>query len=217
MVSPTSFDDLGTDWNWDAETVMKASGYIHQLESSPFLITFQILLECLTRLRSLTVKLQMQAIDVIYAYKQVNGVLSSLKSMRDNATSTFSTLFKEITRLAKSLHGEDFELKLPRLNARQTHRANVPTSSAEEYFRITLYNEFLSHLIEEIEERFTRLSTPINTVGLLQLLPSHINTTDDDVPETDIPEELSQAATFYGKVSIECGLRNGMSLSVKFR
>ncbi len=63
-------------------------------------------------------------------------------------------------------------MKQPRVSARQTHRDNVPASSAEEYFRITLYNEFVSHLIEELEERFTRLSTPINTVGLLQLLPS---------------------------------------------
>ena len=45
MASPATFEDLGTDWNWDSETVMKANGYIHQLESSSFLICFQILLE----------------------------------------------------------------------------------------------------------------------------------------------------------------------------
>ena len=188
--------NLGTDWNWNGETVMKANGFIHQLECSSFLITFKILLECLTCLRSLTVKLQMQAIDVIYAYKEINGVLSSLKSMRNNATATFGAIFKETTRLAKTLHGEDFELKCPRLTPRQTHRDNVPASSAEEYFRITLYNEFLSHLIEEVEERFTRLSTPIYTIGLLQLLPSQC--IDRALPETtSIPEELSQAVEFY--------------------
>ena len=59
-----------------------------------------------------------------------------------HATSRFSAIFKETTKLAKHLHGEDFELKRPRLTARQMHRDNVPASSAEEYFRITLYNEF---------------------------------------------------------------------------
>ena len=195
MVSPHNFSNLGTNWNWDGDTVMKANGFIHQLECSTFLVTFRILLECLSCLRSLTVKLQMQAIDVIYAYKELDHVLSSLKSMRSGAESRFGAIFKETTQLAKSLHGEDFELKLPRLSSRQAHRDNVPASSAEEYFRISLYNEFVSHLIEELEERFTRLSTPINTIGLLQLLPSQCTTRTSTDPE--IPEELSTAAEFY--------------------
>ena len=73
-------DELGTDWNWDGETLIKANAYIHQLESSSFLISFKILLECLTHLRSLTVKLQMQAMDVLYAYSEVNMVLSTMKT-----------------------------------------------------------------------------------------------------------------------------------------
>ena len=36
-------------------------------------------------LRDLTKKLQSQAIDVFYAYKQVNSVVSTLKGMRDNS------------------------------------------------------------------------------------------------------------------------------------
>ena len=47
---------------------MKANVFIHQLESSTFLVSFKILLECLAHLRGLTVKVQMQAIDVLYAY-----------------------------------------------------------------------------------------------------------------------------------------------------
>lgn len=35
---------MGTDWHWDGETVVKATD---QLESSSFLICFQILLTCL--------------------------------------------------------------------------------------------------------------------------------------------------------------------------
>ena len=61
---------------------MKANGFIHQLESAPFLVCFRILLECLSHLRGLTVKLQMQAIDVVYAYNQVSALICSFKSMR---------------------------------------------------------------------------------------------------------------------------------------
>ena len=61
---------------------MQATRFIHQLESPTFLICFQIYLACLTHLRGLTIKLQMQAMDVIYAYKQVKSVHSSLVRMR---------------------------------------------------------------------------------------------------------------------------------------
>lgn len=172
---------------------MKATGFIHQLESASFLICFQILLECLSRLRGLTVKLQMQAIDVVYAYKQVRALVSLFNGMRERADEAFGKIFKDTTTLAKQLHGEDFELKKPRLTSRQAHRANVTVQSAEEYFRITLYNEFLSHIVTELEERFS--SSHHQTLGLLQLLPELCSSRDD----TDIPDELSQVATFYSE------------------
>ena len=129
--------------------MIKATGFIHQLESASFLVCFQILLECLSHLRGLTVKLQMQAIDAVYAYKQVHALITSLKGMRARADETFSKIFKDTTTLAKQIHGEDFELTRPRLNALQAH-VNVTVQSVEEYFRITLYNEFLSHIVTEI-------------------------------------------------------------------
>ena len=55
MVCPASFENFGTQWNWNGDTVMQGTGFIHQLDSSSFLICFQILLECLTHLRVLTV------------------------------------------------------------------------------------------------------------------------------------------------------------------
>ena len=74
MVIPRQHEDFSTDWNWDGEI---------QLQSSSFLICFKILLEIFHNLRSLTIKLQMQAIDVIYAYKEVQSVISTLKGMRE--------------------------------------------------------------------------------------------------------------------------------------
>ena len=70
MTSPTNFTDLG-DWNWDGETVTKASGFLYQLESSPFLVSFVILLEVLLNLRELTCKLQVRAVDVLYGHREV--------------------------------------------------------------------------------------------------------------------------------------------------
>ena len=61
MVHPNLHDELGTDWNWDGETITKANGFLFQLQSSSFLVSFQILVQVLHILRELTVKLQMQA------------------------------------------------------------------------------------------------------------------------------------------------------------
>ena len=191
MLSPSDFEDLGTDWNWDAETLMKANGFIHQLESSAFLVCFKILLECLTHLRGLTLKLQMQAVDVLYAYSQVDSAVSSLKRMRENATSTFHTIFVEATKLGKDLHGDDFELKQPRTTHRQVHRDNVPASSPEEYFRITLFNEFVSHIVAELEARFASRS---HSSGLLQLMPNKCKSLEESI---DLPETLAKAADYY--------------------
>lgn len=61
----SSYEDLSTDWNWNGETLTKANGFLYQMESSTFLVTFKILLEILSCLRPLTLKLQMQTLDVI--------------------------------------------------------------------------------------------------------------------------------------------------------
>lgn len=54
MSCPSQFRELGTNWNWDGETLMKADGFFYQLECSTFLVCFKILLEVLSYLRSLT-------------------------------------------------------------------------------------------------------------------------------------------------------------------
>ena len=192
MIFPDEHENLGT-WDWDAETIMKATGFMHQLESSSFLICFHILLECLVRMRSVTVKLQMEASDVLYAYKEITNTITSFKNMRANATSTFRVLFVECTRCGKQLHGDEFELKKPRLASKQVHRDNVQISSVEDYYRITCYNEFLSHIVTELEDRF--IANPTHSIGLLQLLPSQFSNAASD--ESVIPETLSEAATFY--------------------
>ena len=108
-------------------------------------------------------KLQMQAIDV-YAYQQVTSVASTLKKMRDDSSSQFHSLFSETTQLGQKLHGDQFELSTPRIVGRQVHRSNPETSSPEDYFRISLFNEFLSHVISQLEDRF--VDNPAHSVAL---------------------------------------------------
>ena len=72
------------------------------------------------------------------------------------------------------------------------HRSNPETSSPEEHYRVTLYDEFLSHVIRELLERFTENSS--HGSGLLYLLPSESISVE---VEDEIPRELAQAVDFY--------------------
>ena len=43
MVHPSMYHDLGTEWSWDGDTITKANGFLYQIQSSSFLICFNIL------------------------------------------------------------------------------------------------------------------------------------------------------------------------------
>ncbi|MCG8622768.1 MAG: hypothetical protein MJE68_12330 [Proteobacteria bacterium] len=188
MSYPHLYVSLGTDWKWDTDTVTKANSFLYQLESS-FLVCFKILLEVLANLRSLTVKLQQRVLDVLSAYKEVESVISVMKLMRDNSESEFARIFVETTKLGQEHHGSEFELSKPRVAGHQSHRSNIDVTTAEDYYRISHYNEFLSHVIAELKKRFNNDSA--HSVGLLHLLPTHA------LQDASIPQELSGAVDFY--------------------
>lgn len=187
-------NELGTGWSWDGETVTKANGFLFQLQSSVFLVAFQILLQIMEVLKELTLRLQMQAMDVVHAYKIVKSVVSSLKSLRQNSTTEFKRLFSGATKMGKNINGDGYELCKPRVSGRQMHRSNPPSSTAEEYFRITLYDEFLSHIISDLKARFVENPAHDIALGLLYLLPTEcVNLADDN----HYPAELAKAVETY--------------------
>ena len=57
MVDRNAHPDLGTDWSWDGETITKANAFLFQLQSSTFLVAFQILMQFSQILREVTVVL----------------------------------------------------------------------------------------------------------------------------------------------------------------
>ena len=108
--------------------------------------------------------------------------------------SEFQKIFVETTKLGQQLHGDHFELCRPRIVGRQVHRSNPEISSPEDYFRITLYDEFLSHVVSELQSRFVDNPAHDIALGLLYLLPSEcINVKQED----SLPKELAQAAEVY--------------------
>ena len=181
IVHLSMHQDLGTDWNWDSDSITKANGFLFQLQSPSFLIAFKILVHVLYVVRELIVKLQMQEIDVTYAYKQVTSAVSTLKQMKEDSSRQFYQLFIDTTRLSQQLHGDQFELVTPRIIAgRQAHRSNPATASPEHYLRITLFDESVSHIISQLQGRFVNNPSHSIALSLLHLLPSECIQAESD-------------------------------------
>ena len=79
----------------------------------------------------------------------------------------------------------------PRIAGRQVHRDNVPSSNVEDYYRITLYDEFLSHVVAEMEARFVNNPAHKLAIGLLYLLPTKC------MSLSLVPSELKEAIQFF--------------------
>ena len=60
------------DWSWENDSLTKARGFLHQLVSFEFLVSFTVTLRILSILRFLTVNLQKKSNDILAAYEYVS-------------------------------------------------------------------------------------------------------------------------------------------------
>ena len=139
------------EWSWDTETLTKARGFLHQLVSFEFLVTFNVTMRVLSSLRSLTVKLQKKSSDILAAYEHVSEVITDLELLKTNCEEEFHLWYCEIKTLGDELN---IPIATPRIAARQVHRSNIPADSPEAYYRRNLVIPFLDHIITELTERF---------------------------------------------------------------
>ena len=91
------------EWSWDNETLTKARGFLHQLVSFEFLVTFNVTMRVLSSLRSLTVQLQKKSSDILAAYDHVSEVITDLELLKTNCEEEFHLWYCEIKTLADEL------------------------------------------------------------------------------------------------------------------
>ena len=72
------------EWSWDMETLTKARGFLHQLVSLEFLVTFNVTMKILSSLRALSLKLQKKSNDILAAYEAVPDVVTDLEQLKTN-------------------------------------------------------------------------------------------------------------------------------------
>ncbi|XP_043480279.1 zinc finger MYM-type protein 1-like [Leptopilina heterotoma] len=82
----------------------------------------------------------------------LEDTMDLLKSKRQNVENVFQQLFAEAQEVARQL---DVQLKSPRTNARQMHRANHPAETVEAYFHRSIYIPLLNFIVNDLNYRLS--------------------------------------------------------------
>jgi hypothetical protein len=204
----TVFDTLAqmcedTD-TWDSETLTKATGFLHTIASSSFMVSFIVVRNCLRYLKPLTVKLQKLEKDIVEAYKEISIVSTTISTLRENVDTVFGEWFEEVTTLAGDL---STNVTVPRQACRQTQRDNPPAATPEQYMNRSIAIPFLDHLSCELKDRFKNSelavdglslvpSTFANTPNQLHQLPGGLQSLAQ-LWETDLPDSTCVAAEYH--------------------
>ena len=99
----------------------------------------------------------------MFEEKKFNG------SERENVDSNFFTIYHEAERLVEKIGTPP---KKPRLFQCQTYRSNIPSENIFEHYKQNIVIPFLDHVIFNLNQRFSKLSTI--AASLIGLVPAII-------------------------------------------
>ena len=196
-------DDIGRNGerNWDAESISKASGLLTVISSSAFIAAFQTNHYFLGFTKSLSILLQGCNQDLLLAYDEIRLVRETLKKEREDVRKAFEEPFEDMQAMAR-LAGAD-GLSIPRRCGRQTQRSNVEATTAEEYWRRTVFVPYLDHLLAELSDRFSTMASKA-VQGMLLLPPNVQKLTKVKIEELLVAygNDLPSRSTFQQEVKL---------------
>lgn len=129
-----------------------ASALLAAIQKSDFLVSLVICEKLFSLTLPLSVFLQEKSLDFLAAINRTKEIVNSLRQLRETADNYFKGIFQTASQFSEDLF--DAEIKTPRVALRQKNRANPHTSSAEEYFRVTIFIPCTDALIQNLTERF---------------------------------------------------------------
>ena len=141
------------EWNWDAETTTKANGMFTLLQSFKTVVTFVILKNTLDYVKSLASKLQQRDMDIYFALKMIDEVISNILALRSNIDETFEVWYKQVQTLADAIGSVE---ETPRRTKAQRFRSNVPAESPQEYYKRSVLIPFIDELLQQLNDRFSK-------------------------------------------------------------
>lgn len=113
-------------------------------------------------MQPLTKQLQATNLDIVSTYQEARNVRDVIAQQR--CEQAFSLCFQKATALAKSV---DVVPIKRRISVKQNFRANIPSESVEDHYRVNLFYPFVEHIISELESRFAKRSEPAMVAAYL--------------------------------------------------
>lgn len=162
--------------NGNQETAQKAFILQQALKNSGFIVSMVVIREIFSLTQPLSTYLQAKHVDIASAVEMCQNLINLLKKMREKSTEKFKELFDESTKIATTI-GE--ELKKPRLVQKQLYRDNFECDSVENYFRLAIFNPFLDHFINQLEDRFIKHKNIMTTIQ--NILPCKVASLQENV------------------------------------
>ena len=163
-----SFESVYKD-GWDSKAKKEATSFLNAVTKFEFLIGLVSLYRLLHPLVGITQKLQGRSIDVVNAYKEVDGCIKDMEHVRENIDAEFKVIYQQAERMAAKVNVDP---TIPRSAARQMHRNNVPADNPEEYYRRALAIPLIDKFVSEMSFRFNTFNKRASK--LLLLIPSII-------------------------------------------
>ena len=172
----------------DANTTSKAGVLLNSLITPSFIIGLVTFVTIMDPMTILTEKLQGREEDILSAYNLLSEVQLQYSDMCENVDVHFGQIWERSSNIMEEL---DIDIKVPRIAGRQTMRANVPYSTAEEYYKRALAIPLLDAIQQQLKERFTKSS--ISASKLLGLDPKCMVTKTSE----EMISSLSAAVNLY--------------------
>ncbi|KAJ8314715.1 hypothetical protein KUTeg_006865 [Tegillarca granosa] len=151
----------------------KAGLHLGALLRFEFLIGLVVCEHVLRLIVHLSFFLQDKSCDMLAAVEECRVVIIQLRNER-NDEAVWNALFDEAVGIGREF---GIEPHIPRIVARQQNRANVLAANPSDYWRISLYNVFVDHLLLQLEDRLLGSSPRFEAFNLL---PSRLNRLRDE-------------------------------------
>lgn len=172
---------LETIGEWkDKESSAGASILLNSLQNSNFIITLFSMEKIFSLTLPLSRILQSKEIDLGSAVELCDVIIEELETIRIDSVTVFNNIFEKAENILKVIIDEDFKIELPRIAKKQTHRFNIQTDSANCYYRISIFNQFLDSAISHIKERLSKHKIVLKALTMFITPNHHINSSEDE-------------------------------------
>lgn len=137
--------------SFSREAAAKAHGLSNSICQFQFIVSLFVLSDMLSITLNLSETLQKKEIDLSKAVKKISAILENVSLKRSSANEHFAEIYKEAKIFSDKIKVPE---DVPRTCKLQVGRSNITYSSAEEYYRRSIYVPYLDDFSSSLKERF---------------------------------------------------------------